>query len=164
MSEEQHQSSKEYLFQVVTLPNTVPLEPHDQATMPQDCAVRSALSNLSLVSSTHSQRLFQINPAQELALDDIFVPPPAAFHEPHPVGHAQYYGTIPVRLVSAFTKENLCCLEVRTSFADRWHHIHSSRRTTTHTATHYCPGPAVGHSDSDCNTPFRLYLLPSVLP
>jgi hypothetical protein len=42
MSDEQQQTWKEYSFDVVTLPNTVPPVPHNQATMPRECAVSSA--------------------------------------------------------------------------------------------------------------------------
>ena len=41
MSKEQQQTLEEYSYQVITLPNPVPLEPHNQATMLRDFSVKS---------------------------------------------------------------------------------------------------------------------------
>src|SRR5713226_3718335 len=49
MSEERQQSLKEYPYEVVTHPNTVPPMPHNQPTIPRDCAVTvSSTADVSL--------------------------------------------------------------------------------------------------------------------
>lgn len=104
MSEEQQQSSREYLFQMVTFPNTGPPVPHNQATMARDCVV-SSIYQVILCSIAYSQWLSQIHLAPEGSQNGIFMPPTPAAHpaycEPQHLGYAPYYG--PITPVSLFT-------------------------------------------------------------
>ena len=109
MSDEQHQSLREYSYDVIALPNAVPPVPHNQATLPRE------------------------HPAPDISQDSIFMPPvtvaPAAhLAYPHRVGYAPHYGPIPP--VSTFTGENLRIFGVRTSFTVGWRYTRSSSNTT----------------------------------
>jgi hypothetical protein len=105
------QGPKEYSFQVVTFPKTVPPLPQNRATMPRDFAVGNGFS-FSSESSTHNRWPFQTHPVPEIPQGDTFVPPLAsqeanlAPYEPQAYrgGYAQYYGSISTP-VSLFTSE-----------------------------------------------------------
>jgi hypothetical protein len=60
MSEEQQQTLEEYSYQVVTLPNPVPLVLHNQATMLRDFSVRT----------TYQVSLF-VKPSRPTAVPDL---------------------------------------------------------------------------------------------
>ena len=95
MSDEQQQISREYSFQVVTLPNPILPVPHNQPTMPRDRAVSSTYQASLWRRALTASDMFQTHPAPEISQDDIIVHPPAAhpaYYDPHHVGYAPYYG------------------------------------------------------------------------